>query len=101
MVTVAMAFPDGRGGQAGRCRHASGTHLLNLADSKRLEKSWVRTFQRKSRLKVDQAPDLSKDPGRFPGFDRAVASDLRTSLELFLEDVLWGSASDFRQLLLA
>src|SRR5262249_35486889 len=40
-------------------------------------------------LKVDQAPDLSKDPGRFPGFDRAVASDLRTSLELFLEDVLW------------
>ncbi len=31
----------------------------------------------------------------------AVASDLRTSLELFLEDVLWSEASDFRQLLLA
>ena len=28
--------------------HASGTHLLNLADSKRLEKSRVRTFPRKS-----------------------------------------------------
>ena len=52
-------------------------------------------------LKVDQAPDLAKDPKRFPGFDAAVASDLRTSLELFLDDVVWGEASDFRQLLLA
>lgn len=52
-------------------------------------------------LKVDTHPDLSKDSARFPGFDRAAASDLRTSLELFLEDVLWSEPSDFRQLLLA
>jgi hypothetical protein len=52
-------------------------------------------------LKVDQAPELSKDPKLFPGFDQALASDLRTSLELFLDDVVWGDASDFRQLLLA
>jgi cytochrome c553 len=52
-------------------------------------------------LKVDPAPDLAKDPRRFPGFDRAAASDLRTSLELFLEDVVWGASSDFRQLFLA
>jgi hypothetical protein len=52
-------------------------------------------------LKVDQAPDLTKDPKRFPGFDRAVVSDLRTSLDLFLEDVVWGPSSDYRQLLLA
>jgi cytochrome c553 len=52
-------------------------------------------------LKVEQHPDLSKDVARFPGFDRAVASDLRTSLDLFLEDVLWSEAADFRQLLLA
>jgi hypothetical protein len=52
-------------------------------------------------LKVDQHPDLSKDPLRYPGFDGAVLSDLRTSLDLFLEDVLWSEASDFRQLLLA
>jgi cytochrome c553 len=52
-------------------------------------------------LKVDPPPDLTKDPARFPGFDGAVASDLRTSLDLFLEDVLWSDASDFRQLLLA
>ena len=47
-------------------------------------------------LKVDQAPDLAKDPERFPGFDAEVAADLRTSLELFLDDVVWSEASDFR-----
>jgi hypothetical protein len=52
-------------------------------------------------LKVDPAPDLAKDVAQFPGFDRAAASDLRTSLELFLDDVLWNDSSDFRQLFLA
>jgi hypothetical protein len=52
-------------------------------------------------LKVDQAPELSKDAKEFPGFDQPLASDLRTSLELFLDDVVWSDASDFRQLLLA
>lgn len=52
-------------------------------------------------LKVEAPPDLSKDPAQYPGFDKAVAADLRTSLELFLDDVLWSEASDFRQLLLS
>ncbi len=52
-------------------------------------------------LKADQAPDLAKDVKKFPGFDAAVVSDLRTSLELFLDDVAWSDASDFRQLLLS
>jgi cytochrome c553 len=52
-------------------------------------------------LKLDPAPDVSKDPRRFSGFDASVLSDLRTSLQLFLQDVLWSEASDFRQLLLA
>jgi cytochrome c553 len=52
-------------------------------------------------LKVDPVPDLAKDPKQFPGFDGAAASDLRTSLELFLDDVVWSDASDFRQLFLA
>ncbi len=50
-------------------------------------------------LKVEEHPDLAKDAARFPGFDAALASDLRTSLELFLEEVLWGEAPDFRRLL--
>jgi cytochrome c553 len=52
-------------------------------------------------LKVDPVPDLAKDSAQFPGFDRTAASDLRTSLELFLDDALWSEASDFRQLFLA
>lgn len=51
-------------------------------------------------LKVDHVPDISKDPQRFPEFTPEVASDLRTSLDLFLEDVVWSAAADFRQLLL-
>ena len=42
-----------------------------------------------------------RTPTRFPGFDPAVVADLRTSLDLFLDDVAWNGDSDFRQLLLA
>jgi hypothetical protein len=52
-------------------------------------------------LKLDQAAELSKDAKQFPGFDKAIAADLRVSLDLFLEDVIWSESSDFRQLLLA
>src|SRR5262249_11452044 len=52
-------------------------------------------------LKVDQNPELAKDAKLFPGFDAAVAADLRASLDLFVEDVAWGESSDFRRLLLA
>jgi hypothetical protein len=52
-------------------------------------------------LKVDQHPELAKDPKRFPGFDDRIAGDLRTSLELFLDDVVWSEKSDFRDLLLS
>jgi hypothetical protein len=52
-------------------------------------------------LKVDQPRELAKDAKRFPGFDPAIAADLRTSLELFLDDVMWGEGSDFRKLFLA
>jgi mono/diheme cytochrome c family protein len=51
-------------------------------------------------LKVDNHPDLAKNPKRYPEFDQAVASDLRTSLELSLEKVVWSERSDFRELLL-
>ena len=51
-------------------------------------------------LKVDQVPDLAKDSKQYPDFDGAVVSDLRTSLDLLLEDIVWGASSDFRQLLL-
>ena len=51
-------------------------------------------------LKIDQAPDLAKASQRFPGFDAPVISDLRTSLDLMLDEAVLPGA-DFRQLLLA
>jgi hypothetical protein len=52
-------------------------------------------------LKVDQPRDLNKDAKRFPGYDAALAADLRTSLELFLDEVVWSEKSNFRDLLLS
>jgi hypothetical protein len=51
-------------------------------------------------LKVDQVPEIAKDVKRYPGFDSAVATDLRSSLEIFLEKTAWSNESDYRQLLL-
>ncbi len=50
-------------------------------------------------LRVDQGPEIAKDPKLFPGFDETVVSDLRSSLELFLDDVIGSEAADFRQIL--
>ncbi len=53
-------------------------------------------------LRVDRVDDLTKDGKLYPEFNEAAASDLRVSLDLFLDDVVWKSeGADFRQLLLA
>jgi cytochrome c553 len=52
-------------------------------------------------LRVDQSPEMVKDRKQFPQFDEAIASDLRTSLDLFLQDVIGSTAADFRALLTA
>ena len=54
-------------------------------------------------MKVDHPPDLSrsKEKSLFPTFDAAVASDLRTSLEMLVDDAVEGRTSDFRRLFLA
>ncbi|MBK1827255.1 DUF1592 domain-containing protein [Haloferula rosea] len=52
-------------------------------------------------LEMDRAEDVSKDHERFPGFDEQLMADLRISLELFLDEIVWSESSDFRQLLLA
>lgn len=45
--------------------------------------------------------DLAKDQQLFPQFDEAVIADLRRSLDLFLDEVIWSETSDYRQLLTA
>lgn len=50
-------------------------------------------------LKLDVESDLNKDPAAFPGFDASLVADLRRSLELFVERVVWSDASDYRELI--
>ena len=52
-------------------------------------------------LQMDRVENLSKDDKLFPGFTAGVIADLRTSLDLFLDEVLWSDASDYRELLRA
>ena len=52
-------------------------------------------------LKLDQYPDLAKDLKRFPDFSPSAATDLRTSLDLTLQNVVRSEKSDFRDLLLS
>ncbi len=51
---------------------------------------------------IDTAAGIVKDPKVFPGYDKALESDLRTSLNLFIDNVIWqGTGADFRKLLIA
>lgn len=52
-------------------------------------------------LQIRFVEDVAKDAALFPGFDAALIDDLRTSLDLFLDEVAWGGRGDFRELLQA
>ena len=50
-------------------------------------------------LRVDHGPEIVKDATRYSEFSPEIAADMRTSLELFVDDVVWGSAdADYRRL---
>jgi len=59
-------------------------------------------------LRVDHGPEIVKDTTRYSEFSPEIAADMRTSLELFVDDVVWGQGptagfsgnggSDFRRL---
>jgi hypothetical protein len=52
-------------------------------------------------LELERGESVSKDEKLFPGFDERIAADLRRSLGLFIEQVVWSEKSDYRELLLA
>jgi hypothetical protein len=52
-------------------------------------------------LQMNRFDDLAKDPTLYPGFTPEIVADLRTSMNLFLENTLWNGAADYRTLLLA
>ena len=63
-------------------------------------KAKLREFLRQW-LKLDQLVDFSKDSELFPGTTPEFFADLRTSLELSIEDVVSSDNPDFRDLLLS
>ncbi len=52
-------------------------------------------------LKISQPRDLSKDPKLYPEFTADVISDLRTSIELSIDDMLNSGSADYRQFILS
>jgi len=50
-------------------------------------------------LDLARAESIAKDSSAFPGFDEATVGDLRTSLMLFIDTVVWSERSDYRELL--
>lgn len=47
-------------------------------------------------LNLDHLSDLAKSEELYPEFDEALANDLRSSLDRFLDSVVWSDESDFR-----
>ena len=45
--------------------------------------------------------EISKDEELYPGFDDALTTDLRSSLNAFLDEVIWTGSGDYRELFLA
>ena len=52
-------------------------------------------------LNIKRFGEITKNEALFPGYDRELVSDLRDSLDAFLEDVIGSQSSDYRQLFLA
>lgn len=51
-------------------------------------------------LKVEDAFSLVKNPDAYPDFDEGTVADLRTSLRLLIDSIVYSDDSDFRRLLL-
>jgi len=47
-------------------------------------------------LNLGQFNEITKSGEAFPGFDAALVSDMRASLDAFLDEVVWSKESDYR-----
>lgn len=52
-------------------------------------------------LNMGHIGEITKDDEQFSGFDKELVADLRSSLNAFIDDVVWSEASDYRQFFLA
>tara|TARA_R110002073_G_scaffold46789_2_gene127425 strand:+ start:3724 stop:6090 length:2367 start_codon:yes stop_codon:yes gene_type:complete len=49
-------------------------------------------------FEVAGGDEISKDEESFPGFNKAVVSDLRASFDAMIDEIVWSEPSDYRQL---
>ena len=49
-------------------------------------------------LKLDHLTDVAKDNASYPGFTPEIISDLRTSLDLWIDEIVWSKRPDYRRL---
>lgn len=49
-------------------------------------------------LNIGHFGEITKDEARFPGFKPELIADMRTSLDYFLDDIVWSEKSDYREL---
>ncbi|MCO8120586.1 DUF1588 domain-containing protein [Stieleria sp. TO1_6] len=49
-------------------------------------------------LDINPALEITKDPEKYPGFDKLLTLDLRRSLEQTVSEIFWSPESDYRQL---
>ena len=52
-------------------------------------------------LNLGHVGEITKNAEHFPEFSPELVSDLRSSFDVFLDDVVWGESSDFRQFFVA
>ena len=103
-LTLWDSLPDNSLLEAARNGHLAKENQINPRIDKMLNDP--RTKEKLHRfffawLNLAEKDDLSKDLKTFPGFDENVIADLRTSLSLFIEQVIWSEKSDYRQLFLS
>jgi Protein of unknown function (DUF1588)/Protein of unknown function (DUF1592) len=52
-------------------------------------------------MNLSSPRDRKKDAEQFAGFDDALVQDLKRSLDVFIDDIVWSESSDYRLLLLS
>ena len=82
-----------------RSREEIGEHARRMLGDQRTKTKVAGFFHHW--LDLERAETISKDSQAFPAFDQAVLADLRTSLTMFIDEIVWSERSDYRDLLRA
>lgn len=90
-------------------RAADQDELTNPENVRRQAERMLANYRARAKVKefihqwldLDHTDELIKDPELYPEFNDRIIADLRTSLLLFVDSVVWGDSPDYRRLLLA